>query len=335
MRGAIVSARIRVHTVLRCLRSVQALRACQVLLEHDVASWGAWAERVLESGNDTDRGLFAEGIVKSCRDFCASPAAKLPSALRLPARVYDLVVLHLLRADVGRCADALKALALPALHQRDDSVGEESSDHPAEGASGSATPPLEKHIARHLVDRRSGVLAASGRSRRAAESPLSFDQTNTRPLFSVPVVTSAVQDRIRAATLGQFGGGGAEERRMLVGALIYLFTLGQRLDNVVRVYLDERDVLAPAPAFFAILEAHWDSLGLLVERRVQDLVELDTKGAALLMAAHPDAFPIGEVVAALRARPVAQLAFLHAHLHTRRADYNVPELSPFHDLQLQ
>lgn len=306
-----------------------------MLLEHDVASWGAWAERVLESGNDTDRGLFAEGIVKSCRDFCACPASTLPSALRLPTRVYDLTVLHLLRTDLGRCADALKALALPAL---DDSVVEESSDHHAsaeEGASDSAAPPLEKHIARHLVDRRSGVLAASGRSRRATESPLSTDQTNMRPLFSVPVVTSAVQDRIRAATLSQFGGGGAVERRMLVGALIYLFTLGQRLDNVVRVYLDEREVLAPAPAFFAILETHWDSLGHLVERRVQDLVELDTKGAAVLMATHPDAFPIGEVVAALRARPVAQLAFLHAHLHTRRAEYNVPELSPYHDLQLQ
>lgn len=298
-------------------------------------SWNRWAERVLETCPNNVCSLFAEAIVACCSLYAASPLGPAPALLRLSTRVYDLVLLFFLRNKVDRCVSVLKALTQASFG------GDESYDSALDG-SVAVDVSVQQHVSSHLItskrepERRVDMGTLS-------ENVLQVSSRVARPLFSVAVVTGAIQDALRALhiNMGSPQSISATEHLLLVNALIYVYSLAGRFDDVVRVYMDERHRLSSqAPStgggsayFFELLEEH--SLGHLVAHCVQQLVELDVEGAVKFMAAHGDVFPVDDVVSRLRPRPVALLAYLHALLRDRRAEYNVPELALYHDLQLQ
>lgn len=298
---------------------------------------------MLETGSHANRSLFAEDIVRTCENFASSPHWDvIPAALQLSTHVYDLVAQHFLEYDVSRCVKVLKVLVLPPRQRLGASVSDAQQRSESSGENGDAdfagTPRLR--LSSHLAAR----LEARGLSRSSDSMEPAASKLHSRPLFSVPIMTNAIQDRLRAL---HGGAAGTDDPLLLINVLIYLYSLAERFDDVVQVYLDERHSLAAAPTaaggggsgsggtayFFELLAEH--DLSHLVARSVTQLVELDSAGAARFMAEHPDEFAIDDVVSQLRPRPAALLAYLHAQLQLRCAAYNVPENGLYHDLQLQ
>jgi hypothetical protein len=213
---------------------LQALRACELLLESDTDSWSRVVTDVFDTCSDDACVEFSDAVLARVPKPSASFVNGALRPLRLDIKVYDRILQRYLLHDVSRFCAILKELsdvpvdaegaansfASPLIASTSAAM-EETVYGSNELAGEYSAVPTRQHVSSHL----SALATSASRSRDSS--------SDSRPLFSVETITLAIQERVRAAVASSATARAPEDaaaaalapHSLLFDALIHVYQL--------------------------------------------------------------------------------------------------------------